>query len=527
MTGAGGSALARVGWGLARLRGLALAALAGAALALAQPPGGRWWLVFLAVPVLARFADRASPRGAFALGWAAGTAFFAVGIRWIAEAFYVDAARHAWMAPFALIGLCGGLALFWGAGFWLFRRIAARGPARAAAFAAALALAEAARAYVLTGFPWALPAYVWSQTPVAQTASLFGPHMLGFLTLLLAAAPAFPPIVGDAGLTPRRLAAAGATALAAAAIVALGWSWGAARLADPEPQAAASSRPLLRIVQPNAPQKDKWRREMIPVFWNRLLALSTPGPDEEAPDIVIWPETATPFRIDQDPDARAMIAEAAAGAIVLTGAQRADLETGRWYNSFQAVTPEGEIAAIYDKAHLVPFGEYVPLWGVLDAIGLTGVVGAQGGFSAGPGPRVIRIDGAPPFAPQICYETIFPHEMPPLSDRPDWIVQATNDAWFGDSAGPRQHFEQARMRAIEQGLPVVRAANTGISGVIDAKGRVTARLGLLRAGALQARLPAPLPPTLYARLGDAPWLALIAAVALLSATTARLRRRDA
>lgn len=325
----------------------------------------------------------------------------------------------------------------------------------------------------------------------------------------------FPPSCGPGPRT------AGAAALAAAA-AAGAWLWGAARLEDPAPGLTATQ---VRIVQPNAAQRDKWRREMMAVFWNRLRELSEPGPDEPRPDVIVWPETAVPFFLDRDPDARRMIAEAAGGAVVLTGARRTVPEDGRWFNSLQAVAPDGEIAAVYDKHHLVPFGEYVPLWGAFKAIGLTGVVGDNGGFSSGPGPRTVRVDGVPAFAPQICYETIFPHEMPPVADRPEWIVQATNDAWFGESGGPVQHFEQARMRAIEQGLPVIRAANTGISAIIDPKGRVTVQLGLLRTGAVQGALPASLPPTLYARTGDAPWLAALAALALLGAALGRRAAR--
>jgi len=499
-------------------RRLGLAALAGLALTLAQPPAFLWPLVLLAVPGLVLLLARSPGREAFRLGWAAGFGFFLSGLFWIAEACFVDAARHGWMAPFAVAGMAAGLALFWGLAAAVARRLAGASPWLPAAFAAALGGAEFARSHVLTGFPWALPGYALAETPLAQVAALTGPHGLGLLLLAAAAAPAGPLISGRRG----RAAAASAVLVA---LLAAGWIWGGARLAAPV--ATTDGRPVVRIVQPNAAQRDKWRPELIPVFFDRLRRLSS-DPDAPRPDVVIWPETAVPYVLERDATARRLIAESAAGAPVLLGVRRVAGEgTGAWRNALAAVSPEGGILAVYDKHRLVPFGEYLPFHGVLSRFGLGLLVGESAGFGAGPGPRTLDLPALPPVAPQICYETIFPHYLPPLAERPDWIVQVTNDAWFGTSAGPRQHFQQARMRAIEQGLPVVRAANTGISAVIDAKGRVTARLGLNEAGALQAPLPPPLAPTPYARTGDAPFAAAALALLGLAALGARRRRSGA
>jgi len=230
--------------------------------------------------------------------------------------------------------------------------------------------------------------------------------------------------------------------------------------------------------------------------------------------VVIWPESAVEFLVDREPEGRRQIAEAAGGAVVVVGTRRIEGDPARWgawRNSLVVVGPGGETLATYDKHHLVPFGEYLPLRPLLSAVGLEAIAAQQGGFGRGAGPVTLHVPGAPPFAPQICYETIFPHEMP--AERPDWIAQVTNDAWFGDTGGPLQHLAQARMRAIEQGLPLARAANTGISAVIGPYGRVVDSLPLGTQGFLDAALPAALPPTLYARTGDLP--AALAALLLL------------
>jgi apolipoprotein N-acyltransferase len=504
---------------VARRRRMATALAAGAALTLAQPPLGWWWAALPALALLAALwragaADARPARRAFAVGWAAGTGFFLSGLWWIAEAFFVDAARHGWMAPFAIAGMAAGLALFWGAGFALAARAAGQGATRGGLFAAlalagAWALAEYARSTVLTGFPWALPSYALSQSPLAQVGSLTGPHGLGFALLLCGLAP---------GLLRGRARAAAVAA--AAGLIALGWVWGAGR--EGAAPLAAPDAPVIRLVQPNAPQRDKWRPEMRRMFFERLITLSTPA--GAPPALTVWPETAITWLLEREPALRARIADAAGGAVVLTGAQRvapgAD-GTPEWRNAVQALGPDGAVIAAYDKHHLVPFGEYLPLGGLMAKLGLGALAG--GSFGAGPGPALMTLPGLPPIQPQICYETIFPAEILTGADRPALIVQVTNDAWFGASAGPRQHFQQARMRAIEQGAPVARAANTGISAMIDAHGRVVAAIGLNRAGMIEAPLPPAAPPTLYARTGDLPWVALIAALGALGAWAARRR----
>jgi apolipoprotein N-acyltransferase len=398
------------------------------------------------------------------------------------------------MAPFALIGIAGGLALFWAAAFSLARALWTASPARIVAFAAIWTLAEFARAYVLTGFPWALVGYAWVETPVMQMVALMGPHLLGFLTLAAAMLP---------GLGSLR------AAVLAGLLVGAGWGWGAWRLAQPLPERAPPV--LVRIVQPNAVQREKWDPERHAEFRRRLLEGTRAA---GAPDVTIWPETAVPFVLGQAPGEQAEAAAAAGpGGRLILGIVRGDGEG--WYNSLAVLEPGGMEQAVYDKHHLVPFGEYVPLTRLFGGLGRQGLATGSG-FTSGPGPRLVTVPGLPPFLPLICYEAIFPQGLRVPEGRAEWLVQVTNDAWFGTASGPYQHLAQARVRAIEQGLPLARAANTGVSAMIDPYGRVIASLGLGEAGYVDAALPGVLSITGYARLGDTP--ALIVSIVLLGLT---------
>ncbi|MEM6906854.1 MAG: apolipoprotein N-acyltransferase, partial [Pseudomonadota bacterium] len=286
--------------------------------------------------------------------------------------------------------------------------------------------------------------------------------------------------------------------------------WGADRV--PETIRADASQPMVRVVQPNAPQHLKWQPDYIPLFFRRLMAHSAAEGTRGRPDVVIWPEAAVGFVPQNEPLAAARIAEAA-GAPVILGAMHPSggRDGGVFYNALVTLLPGGEIGPRYDKHHLVPFGEYLPIKGLLEAVGLRQLA-QHGGASFGPGPRTVSLPGLPAFAAAICYEMIFPHLVIAPGPRPGWIVTITNDAWFGGFAGPQQHLDQARFRAIEQGLPVARAANTGISTVIDPYGRLEGQVALHRDGFWDQRLPNPLAPTLYSRTGDLPVIALLAVI---------------
>ncbi|MEO1549216.1 MAG: apolipoprotein N-acyltransferase [Pseudomonadota bacterium] len=454
---------------------------AGALAALGQAPFGLWPLALVGFAVLVAYRPRETWREHATYGWWAGTGFFAIALFWIVEPFFVDAARHGWMAPFALFLMAGGLALFWALGFGLARH-------SAAFLVAAWTGAEALRAFVLTGFPWAHPGHMWIDTPLAQMGAFVGPHGLTLLTLGVSALAA--------SRTPR-LMGLGAAVFVTAAVL------GLVRL-----QMSVEMRDLtVRLVQPNAEQHLKWRNDMLPVFFARQMDATRADPQVDA---VIWPETAVPFLYQQRPDLDRAMAEAA-GAPVVYGTRALDGE--KLHNSLVVLDTAGATSGLYHKTHLVPFGEYLPFEPLLRRLGLDMFVGIRG-FDPGTGLQVVEAAGLPPFLPLICYEAIFPEEIN-AAPRAEWMLHLTNDAWFGKLTGPYQHLALAQFRAIEQGLPVARAANTGISAMIDPLGRVTDSLGLGRAGHIDAPLPQPLAPTLYRRVGDWPiWGALIALMAL-------------
>lgn len=452
-------------------------------------------------------------RTAAVIGWWFGFGYHLAGIYWIGFAFLVDADTFAWMIPFVAVLMPGGLALFTalfgGLARVLFDHVP--GPSRIVGFAVLWMLMEWLRGHILTGFPWNLVGYTWASVqPVAQSVSLFGIYGLSLLTLLLAASPA--------ALTARKKSTAGvdlsgtAPLLASLGVIALLGVWGGVRL-----QAASDDNVdgvTLRIVQPSIPQREKWKPENRSAIFQEYLQL-TEGSDDITH--VIWPESAIPFLIDRQPAAlEAIGGSLTPGKVLLTGAARMDVSEGRdgggnqigdtpaYFNSVHVINSTGAIRETYDKYHLVPFGEYLPLGSLLRRLGLTPVVASVGGFSKGPGPRLLDVPGAGQVIPLICYEAIFPGRISRTIDgRPDWILNVTNDAWFGDTTGPRQHFTQGRFRAIEEGLPLVRSANTGISGIVDSYGRIIGHLELGQRGVLDGPLPVALAPTLYARAGDA------------------------
>jgi apolipoprotein N-acyltransferase len=471
----------------------------GAVLATGQAPLGFWWLALPALAALIALICRAAGgRSAAWLGLFAGIGYFGLAMSWLISPFLVDPERHAWMAPFALFFMAAGLSLFWaGAAALSFR--AAPGW-RPLALAVTLAVAELARGFVLTGLPWALIGHVWIGTWPGQVAALLGPDGLTLMTTLAAA---LPVALGLRGLV------ASALLLAAAA------AFGHSRLSAPDP---APADVTLRLVQPNAAQEAKWDPDRALEHFRRLLDLtSAPPATGPRPDLVIWPETAVPFLLDLNPEIPGLVAEAGQGAQVAFGFQR--VEGLRAWNSLAVIDPQGQIAAVYDKHHLVPFGEYIPFGDLAhDLFGLSAFAARQGqGYSAGPGPRLLDF-GAPlgRALPLICYEAVFPRDVAAAPDRPDWLLQVTNDAWFGTLTGPYQHLAQARLRAVEQGLPLVRVANTGVSALIDARGRLLAQIPLGQMGALDVTLPGALPPTPFARWGEAPVLLLLAGLAALA-----------
>lgn len=501
--------LASLAGRLARLTGwrrFGMATLLGGLAALALPPAGAVPVLLAAFPGLLWLLDGCrTKRGAFAVGWAFAFGHHLVGLYWISFALFTDIGRFWWALPLSAAGLPIVLAFFGGAatlGTWVLN---ARGLARAVLFAVVWTVGEWLRGHLFTGFPWNTVGYAWVEVgPVLQLASVTGIYGLSLLTVLLAALPAALPEPGEA--VKRVAVAAG---LGAAVLAGVG-TWGAVRL-EANPTAFVPDV-RLRLVQAAIDQRLKWAPGERESNVAQQLDLSALPPAEGGPPThVIWPETAVPFFVDRDAARRmALGAVTPPGGVLITGAPRAEGEADgsvRYFNSLIAVDGAGAVRGIYDKAHLVPFGEYMPLrrWLPVGAI-----AGNGSEFSPGPGPRTLRLPGLPPVSPLICYEVIFPAAVADPADRPGWLLNLTNDAWYGNTAGPHQHFAIARVRAVEEGVPLVRSANTGISGVVDPLGRVTAVLGLGQRGIVDAALPQPLSgPTLYARYGDGVLLLLL------------------
>ncbi len=494
---------------LSALRGWRAAAAScglGVLSAAALPPVHAIPVLLLCVPgLLALIGSSCGARQAGWRGFCFGFGHHLVGLYWITEAILFEAARFWWLVPLAVPALAAVLALFialpCAVAWW-----ARPGWRRVAVLAGAWVLADLARQFVATGFPWNPWGSVWAVPgPVGdvalQPAAFVGVHGLTLLTLLLAATPAL-----------------GRRAMAAGAGLLLLWAGaGVARLQ----LASASAPPGLDVVlvQGNVPQGHKWDRAFVIETFERHLALTRDGmAHSKGPAVVVWSETASPFLLAQDANARAAIL-AAAKAPGLIGSVRFDAAE-RPRNSLMALLDDGPPAAVYDKWHLVPFGEYQPRWFPLPIQVVPG-----GGFAGGPGPATLHVPGLPPVGPLICYEAIFPSQVANEADRPDWLVNVTNDAWFGNSTGPRQHLAAARLRAVEEGLPLMRAANTGISVGFDPFGRELGRLDMGQAGALVLALPGHLPATPIARVGLAVPLLLSAAVLLAGAVPVRRRER--
>jgi apolipoprotein N-acyltransferase len=492
--------------GLKGWRRIGLAFLAGAVSALGFAPVEFFPALLLGFAVLLLLLDGAalekrSWRIAALCGWSFAFGQYLIGWHWIGYAFMVDPSAHLWQLPFAILLLTGGLALYAGLACALAMLMWRDGFSRLLIFSAFYAAGEWVRGHALTGFPWNLPAYGWGASwAVMQSTSLIGAYGLSFLTILLGASLA--------EFCHRRRAAPLAMILLFAGL----WVYGAVRLFATPTQVIPSIR--VRLVQPDIPQNQKYVRGLVVRNWQRLVDLSgKPGQVTH----IIWPEAAPAFLLDRSPAALDQIALLTRGGrTLITGAARAEVSTGepRFYNSLYIFGPGGKLDAIYDKFHLVPFGEYVPFAPLLNRIGITKLTQGDTGFSAGDGPHLYQVPHAPDVTPLICYEIIFPGAVT-TSHRPGWLVNVTDDSWFGPWAGPMQHLLIARVRAIEEGLPVARDANTGITAMIDPLGRLTARLDLGRMGAVDANLPRALSATPYARFGDVPFaLLLLAAVAL-------------
>jgi apolipoprotein N-acyltransferase len=545
MAQATASAPARPMWlasiGRWRARGTAMAM--GAASVLALAPFFAWPVLFLTLPGFVWLLDdvrdlpwRVRMRRAAALGWWFGFGYFAAGLFWIGEAFLVEAEVFAWLLPFAVTAMPAGLALFWAAASTAASAYWPRNAWRILSLALTLSAAEWLRGHILTGLPWNVLGYAFTAPlPLMQSSGLIGIYGLTLLVIVVCALPLVTWFDARAGEVPHRWRIAGIAVpvIVLCAMAGFGWIRMAAKTTFVDGV-------RFRLVQPSVAQRDKWRPEhQERIFFDHLAlsrsgpaASSRSGPGDPTDNMagithIVWPEAAMPFLPLDSPRAIAEISSMlGSGRQLITGALRVEQPPAgtvrtrrRLFNSLMVFGEGGRLEALYDKIHLVPFGEYLPLQDFLESIGLEQLTRFRGGFTAGSEPRpLLNIAGLPPIGGLVCYEAIFPAADVQGHDRPGALINVTNDGWVGNTTGPRQHFHQARVRAVEEGLPLIRVANNGISAVIDPYGRVLDRLDLNVRGAIDSALPSAIRPPPYARIGDAvffaAWLTGLATLAL-------------
>jgi apolipoprotein N-acyltransferase len=504
---------------------LLIAFAAGLLAAVAMPPLYLLPALFVALPIAVFVLDGAGPGRlwpragtlwrAFAAGWAFGFGYFVAGLWWLGAAFLVESDEFLWALPLGVVGLPAFLAIFHGLGFALARLLWSETPLRILALAFGLGAVELLRGHVLTGFPWnSLGQAAGAHLALLQSASLFGVEGLGVLLVAIAAAPAALAAARPAArLLPISLAA-----LALAGLM----LFGHLRLEAAGGYAAGTTGVQgvrLRVVQPNVAQREKDRPDGGADLLRRYLALSDRSTSPASTGLadvthLVWPESAFPFLLAEEPVALAAIADALPPSTVLiTGAvRRLEGEAGaadRFGNALLAIDSDGAIFAAYDKIRLVPFGEFLPLDATLRTLGLRQFVSTPGTFEPGRIRPAIATPGAPPLLPLICYEAIFPEPLNSDLLEAAAIVNVTNDAWFGETFGPHQHFEQARMRAVEYGIPLIRSANTGISAVVDAYGRIVRQIPLGEEGVIDSHLPPRAEATPMVALSRTPVLALL------------------
>ena len=501
-----------------------IAVLAGSLSVLAFAPFHVFPVLFLTLPLLVWLVDGSETVAeAGAAGWLFGFGYFLLNLFWIGEAFLVEAEKFAWAMPFAVTLLPAGMALFWALATAAARRFWTGNTDRVVTLAIALSSVEWLRGHILTGLPWNVLGYALTY-PLAlmQSAALLGVYALGLPAILIFGLPLV--LIADARNVQIQSAVARALAIMVVPIGML-WGFGALRLASHPRQDVANVK--LRIVQPSVPQREKWQPDHQRAIFEQHLEMSATSPAGVRDDLngvthVIWPEAAMPFlplEVPEATDAIGMMLPP--GTSLVSGAlRRALTPEGRQfgYNSLLVFDDTGRSIANYDKVHLVPFGEYLPYADWLGALGLSKLTKGLGSFESGPLPRpVLTIPGLPPVGGLICYEVLFPGEVLDDAHRPGLLINVTNDGWFGDTTGPRQHYHQARVRAVEEGLPLVRAANNGISAVFDPLGRVLGWIGMNEKAVLDSALPAALPPPPYARYRDAFFFAVLGLAVLLQA----------
>ncbi len=519
-----GSVILLCGW-----RRMLVALLAGAVGSLIQAPYDFFAAGFLSFTVLVWLLDGTAGsrlgggfRQAFLIGWWFGFGYFLAGLHWIGNALLVEAEDFGWAWPFAVVALPAGLAIFYGLAAGLARIAWGDGLGRVASLAVAFGLAEWLRSFLLTGFPWNAIGYGAMPVPMLmQSLAIVGTFGMSALAVFVFAVPSL--------LADRRHLAAGVSLALLLVAAHVGYGYWRLGSSAPAPDAATLA---VRIVQPSIAQGEKWDQTARDRIFGKLIELSTLPVADGAPrpDVIVWPETAFPFLLSDRPDALGALADLVQeGQSLVAGAVRVEDSSGedgvRYYNSILTFSPEGEIVDAYDKVHLVPFGEYLPFIDLLSQAGIRQLVSAFPAFAAGTSTRAMTLGEGVAALPFICYEIIFPGRIG-AAENADILLNLTNDAWFGDTAGPYQHFRQAQLRAVEAGRPLVRAANNGISGVVDAYGRIVDAFAIDAVGSLDVELALAPAETSSRRLGRwGEWLAfgLLVLIAAFSSRAARRR----
>lgn len=496
----GYSFVARLSSGVAVLSGWRrslLGFLLGAAAAGALPPAhGLPLLIFAFTGLLWLIASARSPWRAALSGWWFGFGHFLAACYWVGAALMTDPDKFAYLSIPAVIGLAAGLALFPTLAALAVSVSRQSGFARVLLFAVAWTATEWLRGTILTGFPMNLIGTAWTVSEgMIQIAAVTGAYGLSFVTILAAGAFSLLAEPRQGQMAAHNWPAPAAMIMVLASI----WVGGTIRLAVQNPPPVAGVD--LLIVQPNIPQELKWRGDTRKAALEKHMRMTLASTTTTSSH-VIWPETAVQYNLSQEPGLADWLSAAVPkDGLLITGALRRIGGEGSFqlWNSLHAMDSNGLLRLTYDKHHLVPFGEYMPLRSIMSFAKLTY---GDTDFSSGPSVKTLDFPGLPPFSPLICYEAIFPGRVVSAEARPDWMLNITNDGWFGNTAGPYQHLQAARLRAVEEGLPLVRAANTGISAVFDPLGRYVGRLSLGTEGVLQTPLPGKIAYTPYAVMGD-------------------------
>jgi apolipoprotein N-acyltransferase len=528
MTGLAGKIILLHGW-----RRAALAIFAGAFAVMALPPFDFFAAAFVSFVLLVLLMEGAvAPPNAgplralmpsLKIGWQFGFGYFLAGLWWLGNALLVEASEFAWAIPLAVLVLPAGLALFYALAAGLARVIWTEGVGAAAALAFGFGAAEWLRGFLFTGFPWNPVGHLAMPAPLLmQSASLVGAEGMNALAVFFFSLPA----VLFLGRHRRR----GMVLFLLLAAAHGGYGYYRLHNAAPEKRSGM----LVRLVQPSVSQSEKWDGAARGRIFANLLGLTgtKPADGKKRPDLIIWPETSIPFLLTDRPDAYSAIAQTLEdGQTLLAGAvrqegERKSGEEVRYYNSLLVINDKGELISASDKKHLVPFGEYLPLDSIFRSLGLSEIVNTPGGFSPGGSRRNIILANGVKLNPLICYEVIFPNEIETQDGRADAMVNVTNDAWYGMTPGPWQHLRFAQIRAVEQGLPLLRAANNGMSAVIDSYGQIVQGLRLDDIATIDTYLPAKLQPTWFVLHGRITFSAILLALAAIAGLTIlRVRSR--